>query len=81
MGAFPGSSRLRGPIQVLAAAARWDRGPSLGLVQPQQVEALQGGFDEEAFRELCALVLVVLLQSLCGEGHGQGGVVRRLEAG
>lgn len=61
MGAFPGSGGLRGSIQVLAAAAGWDRGLSLGFAQPQQVEALQGGFDEEAFWELCALVLAVLL--------------------
>lgn len=51
----------------------------MGFAQPQQVEALQGGFGEEALWEL-ALVLAVLLQSLCGESHGQGGVVWRLEA-
>ena len=55
VGAFPGSGGLRGSVQVLAAAARWDRGPSGGFTQPQQAEALEGGFDEEALRRtLCA---------------------------
>lgn len=57
------SGGLWGPIQVLTAAAGRDGGPSLGLSQPQQAEALQGGFDEEVFGELCALALAAL-QSL-----------------
>lgn len=65
VGAFPGSGRLWGSIQVLTAAAGKDGGLSLGFAQPQQVEALQGGFNEEAFWELCALVPAVLLQGLC----------------
>lgn len=65
VGAFPGSSRLWGTIQVFTAATGWNGRLSLGFSQPKQVESFQGGFDEEASRELCALVLTVLLQSLC----------------
>lgn len=74
------SAGLWGPIQVLAAAAGRDGEPSLDFSQPQQAEALQGGFDEEVFGELGALALAVL-QSLSGKGHGQGGVVWRPVAG
>lgn len=56
---------MRGPIQVLTAATGQDGGVSLGLSQPQQVKAPEGGLGEETFGELGTLVLVVLLQSLC----------------
>lgn len=78
VGALPGSGGLRGTIKVLAAAAGWDWRPSLGFSQPEQVEALKGGLDEETFWKLCALIFAVLLKSLCRKSHGQCWVIWRL---
>lgn len=53
----------------------------MGFPQPPQAEALQGGFQEEASGDFGALALLVALQSLGGQGQGQGGVVWRPQAG
>lgn len=65
VGTLPGPSLLYRTIKVLTAATGRDRPLSLGFAQPQQVEAFQGGFDKEAFRELGPLVFAILLESLC----------------
>lgn len=63
VGTLPGPGLLLRTVQVLTAATGRDGPRPLGFAQPQEVEALQGGFDKEAFGELGALVFAVLLES------------------